>query len=179
MPFVYLDDQFPDHPKVIRAGADAAWLFVCGLAYSRRYGTGGAIPTAQVSKLTTLRNPLKLAGRLCAERLWEVIRDGFQIHDYDDWNRTADSRSEAGRKAAHARWHGKSDAVRNANASNPHVPQDALSLSPNPRPKDFGSELPDVESVSNHPRDDVHETPSTQPNPEDLVADLAQIKAMP
>ena len=84
MPFVYLDDQFPDHPKVIRAGADAAWLFVCGLAYSRRYGTGGAIPTAQVSKLTTLRNPLKLAGRLCAERLWEVIRDGFQIHDYVD-----------------------------------------------------------------------------------------------
>lgn len=134
MPWVYLDDHFPDHPKVAAAGGDAAWLFVCGLAYSKRYATDGAIPRNQVARLTDRKNPLKLAGTLVTVGLWETADDGFQVHDYSDWNRPAESRSEAGRKAAEARWHSKRNANGNANACDPHMPQDALSPFPIPIP---------------------------------------------
>lgn len=138
MAWIYLDDQFPDHPKVVTAGGDAGWLFVCGLAYCRRQGTSGAIPKGLVSRLSDRRAPTKLAKLLVEVGLWEDHGDHFQVHDYDDWNRSHESRSEAGRKAARARWDKQRNAdasddanasERNANVSEPHMPQDALSLS--------------------------------------------------
>lgn len=135
MAWVYLDDQFPDHPKVVLAGGDAAWLFVCGLAYCRRYSTGGEIPAAQVARLTDRRQPAKLAAKLVEVGLWEVDGDRYQVHDYSEWNRSEKSRSEAGRKAARARW----DTQRNANASESHSERiesaDASGCTtPNPNP---------------------------------------------
>lgn len=121
MAWVYLDDQFPDHPKVAAAGGDAAWLFICGLAYCRRYGTEGKIPRAQVPRLSDRKAPMKLAAKLIEVRLWIEDPDGFQVHDYSDWNRPGESKSEAGRKAANARWSkAKKDAKRNADASDSH-----------------------------------------------------------
>lgn len=183
MAWVYLDDQFPDHPKVVRAGAEAAWMYVCGLAYSKRYGTHGVIPVDQVPKLTTFRGAARLADRLVAERLWEKTPDGFVVHDYDDWNRKSESRSEAGRKAAHARWHAKrnanADAEADAAAPEPHLPHDALSLSHNPNPEDLdlGCELTDLESVSNVPPDSGHE--NREISNETLVAKLVRAMEMP
>ena len=118
MAWLYLDDQLPDHPKIVQAGGDAAWLFVCGLAYCRRYDTDGFIPAAAVPRLTDRRSPLKLAAVLVNVSLWEPGNDGWNVHDWSDWNRTNTSRSEAGRKAAAARW--SKDASRNANASETH-----------------------------------------------------------
>lgn len=136
--WVYLDDHFPDHPKVVAAGGDAAWLFVCGLAYCKRYRTDGAIPGPQVGKLTDRRSPSRLAKRLVEVGLWEVTVGGFRVHDYDDWNRPAESKSEKGRKAANARWHATSIAtgiaLSNAQASVEHMPQHALSPYPYPNP---------------------------------------------
>lgn len=189
MAWVYLDDQFPDHPKVVRAGHEAAWLFVCGLAYCKRYGTGGVIPKAQVPKLTTVRNALRVAARLVEVNLWEArASDGFIVHDYDDWNQAAASRSEAGRKAAHARWHAKRNANAppdaDANASEAHVPQDALSLTHpqnQTQDQDLGFELTDVESVSNVPPASGYEQRQNT-TAGDIVAalnGLADRKAMP
>lgn len=123
MAWVYLDDQFPDHPKVVAAGDAAAWLFVCGLAYCKRYNTAGRIPKAQVPKLTSSRGPIKLAARLADVKLWIDRGDHYAVHDYDEWNRSQQSRSDAGRKAAKARW-GR-DAKRNANASRTHTASDS------------------------------------------------------
>ncbi len=123
MAWVYLDDQFPDHPKVVAAGDAAAWMFVCGLAYCKRYATGGRIPKGQVTKLTGSRSAAKLAVALCAppagysSGLWEDHGDYFLVHDFDDWNKPQASRSEAARKAARARWGApKSDADAHADA---------------------------------------------------------------
>lgn len=110
MAWVYLDDQFPDHPKVVAAGDAAAWLFVCGLAYCRRYATHGRIPKGQIAKLTGHRTPAKLAAALCrppvgyTAGLWEDHGDHYLVHDYDEWNKPQASRSEAARKAAKSRW---------------------------------------------------------------------------
>src|SRR5690606_38821747 len=91
--------------------------FVCWLAYCRRYNTAGAIPAAKVPRLSDRRAPMKLAAKLVEVGLWDPDGDHYQVHDYADWNKTSESRSAAGRKAAQARW---GNADRNANASESH-----------------------------------------------------------
>jgi hypothetical protein len=142
MAWVYLDDQFPEHPKVIAAGPEAAWLYVCGLAYVKRHGTRGFISAAVLPRISDVSQPVRRANRLVSVGLWRKRTDGepgYEIHDYDEWNRTADARSAAGRKAARARWGSKDDgasaseshsdrtASGNAIASESHMPQDAQS----------------------------------------------------
>lgn len=117
MAWVYLDDQFPDHPKIVLAGGDAGWLWACGLAYVRRYNTDGLIPKAQVPKLSDRKNPLKLARRLVEVGLWEERGEHYAFHDYGQWNKPQASRSEAARKAAQTRWgRQQSNAPPDANA---------------------------------------------------------------
>ncbi len=104
MPWVYIDDKFDQHPKVIEAGSDAAWLFVAGLCWSNRNLTAGRIPRSAVRLLTDKR-PAPLVARLLAVVLWELADgDAYLIHDYDFWNQTAKSMSDRARKAAERRW---------------------------------------------------------------------------
>lgn len=90
MAWVRLADDFPDHPKVVRAGPLAAWLYVCGLSYANRYATDGFIPSAQVRRLADVPDSESLAERLVESGLWELAEDGFQIHDYRDYQPSAD-----------------------------------------------------------------------------------------
>lgn len=82
MTWVRIDDQFTDHPKVVKAGPLAGWLYMCGLTYASRYLTDGFIPAAQVPRLADLPNADELAGRLVGVGLWEPAEGGYQIHDY-------------------------------------------------------------------------------------------------
>jgi len=91
MTWVRLDDGFPDHPKVQQAGGDAAWLYVCGLAYSARYLTDGAIPAEAIARLSDRADPRALAERLVAVGLWERRASGYLIHDFGEYNPPADS----------------------------------------------------------------------------------------
>lgn len=51
MPWVRLDDQFTDNPKVVAAGPLAGWLYVSSLVYSARNLTDGFIPVGMVMRL--------------------------------------------------------------------------------------------------------------------------------
>jgi hypothetical protein len=124
MAWVYLDDHFPDHPKVVAAGGDAGWLFVCGLAYIKRYATGGTIPKSQVPRLSDRKAPTRLARRLVDVGLWEDDGGSYHVHDYHDWNKPEESRTAAARKAAKARW------AKHA-SSNANAPADAHANAPN------------------------------------------------
>lgn len=107
MSWARIDDNFPQHPKVVQVGAVAAWLYVCGLCYCRKYHTGGFIPAGAVQGLG-----VSAAGRLIPHllnaHLWERADQGFQVHDYDamyadeeDKQRiaaTSEARRIAGRK---------------------------------------------------------------------------------
>lgn len=119
MPWVYLDDRFPEHVKVERAGGDAAWLFIAGLCYVNRNLTGGTIPKTAVARLTDRRSPLRLAGRLVEVGLWEDEGDDFRIHDYEHQNRSAMARREKAKKAATARWSGSSEDAPSNTRGNP------------------------------------------------------------
>ena len=88
MTWFKLDDTFPDHPKVVAAGGQAAWLYVAGLAYCSRGLTDGHIPAAVVARLTDLPKPAELAAKLVAVGLWVEQDGGYAVHDYADHQRT-------------------------------------------------------------------------------------------
>jgi hypothetical protein len=82
MPWVRLDEGFPEHPKVVAAGGDAAWLHVCALAYCNRMETDGIIPDGMIGRLCDRKRPLQLARRLVDVGLWHAVNGGYEIHDY-------------------------------------------------------------------------------------------------
>lgn len=107
MGWVYLDDHFDEHHKVLAAGeihSLAPWLFICGLTYSRRCAMGGLIQNAKVRTLTPLyRQGARKA--LVTVGLWDELTNlDVQIHDYGQWNRTNEERSASARNAAQVRW---------------------------------------------------------------------------
>jgi hypothetical protein len=128
MPWAYLDDGFPEHPKVIAAGGDAAWLFVAALCWSRRHLSAGDIPKSMIGRLTDRRMSTKLARRLVDVGLWADKGDHYAIHDYDAWNGSEEAarerRKERATLAARARWKGASG---NAQADPEHVPEQSTS----------------------------------------------------
>lgn len=86
MSWFKLDDHFPDHPKFVAAGGDAAWLWICGGCYCARHLTDGLIPKAAVPRLSDRRNPTKLAERLVGVGAWIDRGDCYEMHDYLEFN---------------------------------------------------------------------------------------------
>ena len=70
MTWVKLDDGFPEHPKLIQAGAAAGWLYVAALCYSARNLTDGHIPAAVLPRLADVKAPGRLAAKLVEARLF-------------------------------------------------------------------------------------------------------------
>lgn len=119
MTWVKIDDQFPDHPKVLAAGPAAAWLYVCGLCYASRYLTDGFVPAGVVSRLSDLKRADDVATRLVDAGLWEAADGGYRIHDYLDYQRSASEVDEVSAKRAEAGRRGgmrSGEARREANA---------------------------------------------------------------
>jgi hypothetical protein len=96
MPWFNVDDGFHCHPKVLAAGNAAMGLWArCG-SYCARYATNGLVPTEIVRSYGTkseLDRLLKVG--------WLVAVDGgYIMHDYLDYNRTADQIMADREKAA-------------------------------------------------------------------------------
>lgn len=102
MSWVKLDDGFPEHPKVIRAGGQAAWLYVAALCYCGRNLTDGHIPAAVLPRLTDAKAPRRLAAALVRARLFIEDEDGWQIHDYGSYQPSR-AQVEADRERARER----------------------------------------------------------------------------
>jgi hypothetical protein len=86
MSWVTLDDNFPNHPKVLEVGPIAAWLWVCATAYCRRFHTGGFLTAAQAHTLSAaFPDGPELAPALVRVGLWESEPGGYRVHDYRVW----------------------------------------------------------------------------------------------
>jgi len=150
--WVRLDDRFRSHPKVLRAGARAAYLWICGLSYCAEQLTDGHIPLEAVPSLVPeFRDSAHLVKRLVEVGLWES-RDGeYVVHDYSDWQPPSDEvrarradvsakRAEAGKRGAAARWqrngNGPDDVIGFANGKNWQLPScgDGKAMAPSPSP---------------------------------------------
>jgi len=93
MGWVRIDDNAPHHRKMLQAGPHACWLWVCGLAYCQRMRTDGFIPTEALPMLG-VGAWKKYAGILVSSQLWHKVEGGYQVHDFLDWNASADERAE-------------------------------------------------------------------------------------
>jgi hypothetical protein len=99
--WVKLDDGFARHPKLRRLSDAAFRVHVSALCYAAEFLTDGRIPTQALGELKASR---KVMEELVAARLWERDGEDFQIHDYFDWNRPAETvKAERAKKAAGGR----------------------------------------------------------------------------
>jgi hypothetical protein len=135
--WVKIDDGAPDHPKQLAAGAEACWLWVCGLAYcNRQTKRNGFIPEQKVIALFPCRNAQKLADRLVEVGLWEAVEGGYLVHDYAEFQPSENLR--AARAAAGRTGGRKSGEVRRTKIE-PSTKQvasssEAVALNPDPVP---------------------------------------------
>lgn len=90
MVWVKIDDQIAHHPKFIKAGPVAAWLWVCGNAYCNKYLTDGFIDAEHLHAVSRVTNSKKWAERLVDVGLWDRVEGGFQVHDFHDFNPSAE-----------------------------------------------------------------------------------------
>ena len=97
MPWVRLDDQFYNHPKLGLLGMymlPCVGLHVLSLCYCNAYLTDGFIPEGQVARLAGELRLLmpedeawkELAQRLIDAGLWEQHDVGYVIHDFLEYN---------------------------------------------------------------------------------------------
>lgn len=91
MGWVRIDDQAPRHHKLLRAGPDAAWLWVCSLAHCQSQLTDGFVSNAVLPMIgiAGVAKARRLANTLVEVGLFDIVDGGFQIHDYLDWNDSA------------------------------------------------------------------------------------------
>ena len=92
-----LDDNLLDHHKLVDAGerlgpngpAVALGLYVVGLLWANRHLTDGHLPKGVVRRFMHVQKPLDVAVELVRAGLWERTAEGFQIHDFSDYNLAA------------------------------------------------------------------------------------------
>jgi hypothetical protein len=147
MPWVKLDDQWIDHPKIISAGRDARDMWLASLTYCAKHLTDGYFPTNLLPTLAVMAgvdvaNCQALATVLLDVGLWEADGNQYMVHDYLDYNPTKEqvqinhaARSEAGRAGGLAKA-SKTLANGLANGLAKSWQNSAPSPSPSPSPRE-------------------------------------------
>lgn len=118
-----VSDDLPENEKILAVGGDAAWLYVCGLAYASRNRTNGVLITSVTNRISDRPDPAQLAQNLVREHLWheqghdcpdcpQPLPGRYVIHDYLKHQRSADEIRESreakgvgGEYGNHRRWH--------------------------------------------------------------------------
>lgn len=151
MPWARLDDNMPHHPKTMEAGVDAFGFDCAGICYCNRYGTDGFIADSALSAVfPPAKAPKKLAQRLVQVGRWkrDDERGGYAIHDFLDYNPSADEvrdrrevRARAGRlgglrsgESRRGKGEGNNEAHASADALAPGSPVLEAKVNPDPIP---------------------------------------------
>lgn len=117
LPWIRLDTSMPDNPKVCmllasKNGHRAAFVYVCGLAYSGKHGTDGLLPTSCLSRINGQNADAEL---LVAHHFWQPVMGGWEINSWSEFQVSSDetrARRTRAQKAANIRWHGHEDGKR-------------------------------------------------------------------
>lgn len=116
MPWVKMSDDYYDNPKLAAAGPLAELLWARSIAWSNRNQQDGKVPRATARSLGAFAEDFgstwqTLTAALERANLWHVSDDGWEIHDYLDYQRSSaqireltEARSKAGKKGAEGRW---------------------------------------------------------------------------
>lgn len=108
MLYVQLDTNWPDHPKIIRAGLDGAGLHAVVLCLAKRLETDGWVPRPTLYRQGATD---ELIGRLIDLDLLEDGGDAVRPDGWLDRNPSQEaidakraSKSEGGRRGNHRKW---------------------------------------------------------------------------
>ena len=93
-----IDDRSTDHPKFLALSDGAFRLWVEGGVFCNRHLTNGLILRAALNGFRYVSR--KRTDELVAVSLWDRVPDGFQMHDYLEWN---ESKEHVERKRLEAR----------------------------------------------------------------------------
>lgn len=110
LPWVRLDTQFPQNPKVLDLTTTGKWraafVYVASLTYAGAHGTDGYLPE---SCLTFIHATKQNGNELVKCGLWLQDVGGWTINGWDEFqisDEASKARSDKARKAAMERWHG-------------------------------------------------------------------------
>jgi hypothetical protein len=87
MPWFKLDDRVHCHPKTLAAGDEAFGVFCRLGSYASQHGTNGFISDDAAKSITRKQRVLD---RLVQVGFLERVDGGYQIHDFLDWNPSAE-----------------------------------------------------------------------------------------
>ena len=132
MSWIRLDDQIGHHPKFIQAGL-SSWIFVGCVGYAQKFLTDGFIPEAAVSSLCGgVKKPLYHVKRLVTSGLLELVKGGYKVHDYHDFNPTA---AEVRKKRSQDRARKNSSRIPDGiHSESARIPQNVLARAPASHP---------------------------------------------
>lgn len=110
MPWARFDDRFPSNRKVRLLSDGAFRLYVSAICWSAENLTDGVIKTAELRLVADVRATRTRAKELVEAELFEVVEGvGWKIHDYHEYNPTAEQvrADRAQRTARQQRWRKK------------------------------------------------------------------------
>jgi hypothetical protein len=84
MPWVRIDENAMEHPKVAALPDGAFRLWVTGLAYCQKFLKDGFISDVAMKGLRGYTAARRDALVTCG--LWDAVDGGAQVHDYLEWN---------------------------------------------------------------------------------------------
>jgi hypothetical protein len=145
MPWVKLDDQFFTHPKVLDRTKDAKLLYMAGLTYAAANLTDGYLsPAALRLSAATVDVPTAVASELVEAGLWTVSRGGHQIHDYLEYNPSAEEvkAQRADNARRQAEWRERNKANPSTNEGGNAVSNSVTNAVSNTRPVPVPTPVP-------------------------------------
>lgn len=90
MPWARFDDHMPNHRKV-RPLSDAAFrLWVSSICWSNANKTDGFIIDDELEFVSDVKLPSDVVPELVRRRLWEAAEGGWLVHDFHDYNPSAE-----------------------------------------------------------------------------------------
>lgn len=132
MPWVKIDDEFSEHPKMVEVGPLGMALQMAALCYCNHHLTDGYVPGSVAKRLIDLEGmPLtfgQIAKKLIDVGVWTADGDGYRIHDYLEFQPSKDqvvadreqkrtAGAKGGQASAQARASARGKAVGQAGAS--------------------------------------------------------------
>jgi hypothetical protein len=110
-PVVQLDNTYDDRRKIQRAWRTkpaAIGLHVMAITFSNRHDTDGQIPHEWLQEMVPRTTERQAILQVLVEHgLFDFDGEQYTVHDYLDWNRSAEEREARRRAAANAaamRW---------------------------------------------------------------------------
>ena len=191
MAWVKLDDGFFRHDKARAAGKDGRALFVASLAYAASRRSDGFIADTHLGVVAAEAEVRPTVAKMLVQvGLWEVVDGGYRVHDYLDYQPSAEQVDElrqkraaagarGGKQAATSKAKAQASATAKSKQEPKQEPKQAASKPATPYPVPSASTKPQPPAVASPTAGDAQRLVSAfweDSNPRPSVKFIALVK---